>query len=265
MKRNFLFLFFGFGLLILPLPKNASAQGEAEKAQVRVKNVTFPVRGRWIAGEEQGDFDATNAFEVPAGEVRLMIVPNHPAALNSGFAGHFSQPYRLVGVRARSSMRLSNDSFRLNAGDKLTIHLVQPVPPWNAVMLRVRKEWVLVTIERPDPQHDLDKFKSGKWDRKEEFPNAMLFWARDGDKAMAKELAKAFVANRENLSATGCVRGLRHTSIMVLSGTNGPLAKISEEELTTELTEAFELLRRQTLPSGQSIERLITVAKGFLD
>lgn len=226
-----------------------------EQVSVSLTSSTFPIRGKWVVGEKSGSFDAQAPFKVPAGDVTFMVGQDHSAVFNLGFAGHFTQPFELfVEGRGRTPAFLTKCKIGLKPDEKVIMRLGQPLPPWNAVMIRIKRTWVLVTLERPSPEHDLNKLKAGEWDRKEELPNTMLFWARDGNSEMATELAQAYVKDRNNFQ-----RGLRHTSIMV----KGPL-DITENDLAKELTEAFALLRTQATPNGQTVEQLITEAKGLL-
>lgn len=134
-------------------------------------------------------------------------------------------------------------------------------------MIPIDGEWVIVTIERPWADFDLDLFRAGKWQAQEAFPNTALFWAKYGSKGLARELAANFISNRAENRDAGRFRGRMHTSLIVPWGAHGvssTFKHINEETLSARLTEAFDLLKKQRPPAGPSIQEEIDEAAKML-
>jgi len=162
---------------------------------------------------------------------------------------------------------LGKQTLMLEDGDELIVNFDHPSPPWNAVCIPVRNQWVLVTLERPWAMLDVDKWIRKEWQGQEELPNTALFWAREGIDGLAKELAASFVERRNDPALRGRVRGKMHTSLTVGAAENAvfkPFQEITVDELARELKTAFTLLREQRPPYGPSIAEEIARAKAIL-
>jgi len=195
---------------------------------------------------------------IPAGKVRVSCEPM--------FGGAWFQPFGVVDRRGYLGTSLGPVLLTVNAGEPLHVRMDQPFPPWNATMLRVKGEWVIVTLERPWAELQVKEFRAGTFGGTEELPNTALFWARDKSGGMAEELARFFVANRDK-NRDGKFRGLRHTSLIVpatASGVTAGIKTLTADELVGPLTEAFEYLRRQRPPAGPTIEQEIARAAELL-
>jgi len=243
-------------------PAAVDAEPAAGSLKANVLNDFFPCRVSWKTDKGHGEIDVPigdSKLTLPTGEVRVSFEPAH------GFA--WFQPFGIVHNNRYLGTTLGPVLLDLGPEDKVQFRLDQPFAPWNSAMVRIKGLWAIVTLERPSAAMSVDDFKNGKWGGSEKLPNSMLFWASDGSEAMARELASFFIDHRGDKGRLGKFRGAQHTSIIVPAGpdkVSAPFDVIGRDELTSALTEAFEILRKQRPPAGRTFEEELVVAKQIL-
>lgn len=238
------------------------------KVTVVARNVQFPCRIRWTVGNSE------ELRYLPAGETALEFPAGIPATV-------FCEPVHAAGWLQVVTVAVVRDGklampagsvlgkipLTLMDGDTVVLHFDQPIPPWNAMIVPVRGEWILVTLERPWAEYETDKWLRKEWKGPEELPNTALFWAREGTAMLSKELAAFFIAHRNDTGHWGRFRGVMHTGITVRAGKNavsGTMQEIEQKELELALAGAFELLRKQQPPLGRTIDDEIKKANEIL-
>jgi hypothetical protein len=233
------------------------------QANVTVRNVLFPCELKWKVGEQEGTENIDSAgkrFVIPNGKVRITIEPSRPRA--------YLQTFFLVHNQRDLGSALGTVILDLQAGDQLGIHLDQVSPPWNAVMVPIKGEWVMVTIVKPWANRDVDAFLQGRYGNPEDkLPNTMLFWRQLGSEGMARKLAEHFVEERKQPSSSGDYRNKLHAAMMVRLTDGKPagaLRKATVEDLIPPLTEAFELLKKQRPPRGRTVQEEFDLAAEVL-
>jgi hypothetical protein len=233
------------------------------QATVTVRNVLFPCELKWKVGEQEGTENIDSAgkqFVIPNGKVRITIEPSRPRA--------YLQTFFLVHNQRELGSALGTVILDLQAGDQLGIHLDQVSPPWNAVMVPIKGEWVMVTIVKPWANRDVDAFLQGRYGNPEDkLPNTMLFWRQLGSEGMARKLAEHFVEARKQPSASGDYRNKLHAAMMVPLTDGKPagaLRTATVEDLIPPLTEAFELLKKQRPPQGRAVQEEFDLAAEVL-
>jgi hypothetical protein len=229
---------------------------------VSMRNVTFPCRIRWQVGDVEKVVEVSTGdsnIVLPAGSVTVFCEPI--------FTPYWYQPVGLYLVRDGQQQRLGSTLAKmvisLRDGDRVLLYFAQPSPPWNAVMLRVQDQWILVTLERPWANYQIEKLTDRN---QKKLPNTALCWAREGTEALARELAENFVQHRGD-KHWGKFRGDMDTSVIVPSTETQvaqPFREMSREEMARHLIRAFELLKGQRDPDGLSIAEQIEKAAEFL-
>lgn len=244
-------------------------RNQSGSVSVTARNVRFPCFLQWTVNQQ------TKTIELPTGETTVELPFDGPVTL-------FCRPYKTSSWMQSVQVWVSDTSnepyslgrllgrapLTLNDKDKLTVFFEDPIPPWNAVCVPLRGESILVTLERPQADYDVDKWLAKNWQGTEEFPNTALCWSRYGSAGLADELAAYFVSHRNGTEHWFSFRGARHTSLVVQ--TNGPedvsiiMQEITQEDLAVELTKAFELLRLKMSPNGKTVEDEINRAAEIL-
>lgn len=252
------------GLLVRYISPDELAIEREGIVSVTARNVQLPCVLLWtVDGEAQ-------TVTLPTGETKLTLPIGNPVTL-------FCRPFQTAGWfqavqlwmkrgsddMVRLGCALGQTPLKLQDNDELIVFFEDPIPPWNALYVPVQDESILVTLERPWAEYDIDKWLDVKWDGQEEFPNTALFWARDGSVGLARELAEYFLQHRDEPDKWVRFRGNAHTSMTVFgNGTtvSSQMQEITHEELESVLFEAFERLRRRMAPDGRLIEEEITDA-----
>lgn len=243
-----------------------------ETVRVEVLNDYFPARLKWKANdqaEQTTDLPRSDStLQLPVGKVRLVCDSSISLAWYQSF-GLVHHKNGKVTNRDYLGTSLGPVVLELKAGDVLRLRMEQPFTPWNATMIRVGTtgEWAIVTLERAWANYDVEPFQKGKWGGSEAFPNTALFWAKEGSKGLATELAQQFVSERDKKGFGGRMRGKMHTSIIVPVRDGkavAPFATLTADELVPHLTQAFENLRQQRPPLGPTIQQEIDAATKLL-
>ena len=250
---------------VFPIDLSPSARETTGTVDVLVQNVTFACKITWQVGETK------EIVTVASGTTKLKMPAGRPVTIfcEPCFTKNWLQPVGVGLEREGEEEQFFGSTIGkmvqpLWDGDRVTLHFEQPTPPWNGVMMRVRGEWVLVTLERPWADYELDKFTDATQSK---LPNTALSWAREGTEGLARELAKTFVDHRDHGSHWGKLRGNWDTSLTVPASETEviePFREITEDELVGHLVPAFELLKKQQPPLGPSIAEELEAAREFL-
>lgn len=244
-------------IAFLPADKSAAVDTSGT-VHVTVENVTFPCILKWKVGDETRTIAVPAEglrAELPSGEARITCDPEHT---HSWF-----QPFGIVHEGTYLGSTVGASLLKVKSGDSVRIHLDQPYPPWNATMVRVRGEWIIVTLDRPSAQLDVQKFREGRWEGEEALPNTPLFYADVGSEGLARELARYFIEHRSENIKHGKFRGMMHTTLLVPSEKIEVVAGLRTatlDDLIPPLTQAFEALRKQRPPTGLTIQQEIDAA-----
>jgi len=231
-------------------------------ARLQVRNTTFPCKISWKTADNEKTFVAASigdmpTWEVPADDrVEIVCTPLHTSG--------WYQLYGIVHANRYYGSTLGKFVISVEDGDNVILQLQQPIPPWNAVMIRIDSHWVLVTLEAPWAQFKVENLTDPA---QEDLPNTALCWAKVGSDGLARELAAYFVAER-NKTHWGRFWGKMQTSMIVPASEDEvapSFQRITEEELATHLFDAFELLRKQRPPAGPSIQDEINAAERILN
>lgn len=240
------------------------------KVVVHLKHVMFPVYIDWTVNGETG------TTQIPSGDSSLSLPISSDVVLFCR-PRHAKGWFQVVQI-FRSRMgeppvhlgnALNKAPLTLQAGDELTLYFAQPSPPWNAVIVPFKGEWIMLTIERPSSLMDSQVWLEGKWDFDEEFPNTAMFWAMKGPQEMARNLAEFFVANRNQPGWWGRFRGRQHTGLVV-PGSADAVSRIMQNATAKELQEAlevgFSLLERNISPAtGRSLLQEVENARHLIE
>lgn len=249
------------------LPPDFVAAEGSGMVTVLARNVRLGCLLNWTVGDEQ-----PREIQIAPGETKLQLPAGMPATIlvKPSVIAQWFQAVGIVLIRDGKESYLGTSlgkiTLPLKDGDTVVLHFEQPIPPWNAICVPIRGEWVIVTLERPWSSLDTDKWLRGEWKGSNELPNTALFWAREGTAGMARELAAYFVEHR-NTGDSGRYRGGMQTSIMVQAkkgALSETMQKIDQNELQRALESAFELLRGQQPPLGLTIEEEIHQAGEIL-
>lgn len=250
-------------------PSTLAREESRGTATLKVRNVVLPVIIRWTSGDEnhsQVVYSGEKSISLPAG--RPVTIFCEPL-----IARNWYQIAALsVGKTGEEKLRgntLSKFTVPIAPGDELALTCSIPTAPWNGIVVPCRGAWMLVTLERPRADFQLEEWKDPAKRGPEEFSNTMLFWAKYGDAELGRELAAHFVAQRGKPRDAGHYRGRMHTAITIGSSDTGviqePWASIQEEELRLCLTNAFQMMRRHRSPTGRSIEDELQQAAKILE
>lgn len=238
--------------------------------KVLVRNVQFPCVLRWIVGEKEERIylpAGNTSLELPAGNpVTAFCEPVHTAGWLQAV---FVAVIRNERLAMKPGSALGKISIVLKDNDTVVLHCEQPIPPWNAVCVPVKGEWIMVTLERPRANLDTDKWINKKWEGKERFPNTAIFWAHEGSEALARNLAQFFIAHRTDKGRWGRFREpeTKHLGLVVRASQDAvsdSMQMIRQEELEEAIVVAFSLLRRQMSPFGVTIQEELEEAKEIL-
>lgn len=248
-----------------------AANSPPHDVKITVKNVRFPIVLRWKSGDEE------SIKHLPSGDSELTL-PTH------GMTTIFCEPlhgrhwYQIAGIGlptdepdgfAYQGSTLGKITASLASHDRVLVHLGEPAPAWNATLVPVQGDWMLVTLDRPWGDFEVDRWINNRPPDSEELPNTATFWARDGSEGLAAELADYFVANRDKPTGRwGRFRGRKHTNVVVpakMDEVLEPFRSISRDELAKQLVTAFELIRKKRPPVGRSIEEEITEGRKSLE
>lgn len=226
--------------------------------KVIARNVKFPCFLEWTAdGKSRSEVLTTGetTLNLPLGSpVTVFCRPFHTAGWLQTvqiFVKHDSEEVvRLGSVLGKTPLTLNNN-------DEVVIFFQEPVLPWNAVCVPVGNESILVTLERPRAEYDTDKWLAGTWEGHEEFPNTPMFWAQYGSQGLSEELAASFIAQRNEFKDQFDFRGSMHTSVFVQGAGLKPsltMQQVTQKELEAVLFRAFEQLRHNLSPNGNTIQ-----------
>lgn len=238
---------------------DAVAEPRTGKVRVVVRNVQFACRLRWIVNDKE------DVHSLPMGETELELPIGSPttAFVESLHTANWLQAVYVAVIRDKerispSGTALGKLPLTLMDKDIVVLHVEQPLPPWNAVCVPVRGEWMMITLERPWADFRVEPWKQKTLKEPEELPNSALFWKRDGTAATAKHLAAYFLAHRADKGAWGRFRTpeTRHFGIVVRAGqdqVSEAMQTIEQPELERAIVTALELLKKQQPPLGPSI------------
>lgn len=250
-------------------PATLANEERGGEATLHVRNVVLPVVVRWTVGEAshaETIYSGEKSISLPAGRsVSILCEPliahnwYQIAAVATGKKGQ---------EKFRGST-LSKITLPIESGDEVSLTCAQPSAPWNAIIVPCRGAWMLVTLERPRADFQIEEWKKEPRPGPEEFANTMLFWAKYGEGELARELAAYFLSLRDKPRKAGHYRGRMHTAITLGSDDDGviqePWSSISEEELRQCLLNAFQMLRKQRSPEGRTVEGEIAKAAQILE
>jgi hypothetical protein len=230
---------------------------------VTFRGATFPCRFFWESNEKKG------TANIRVGDDRTSISTGTVRLSCESFHGNFwYQPYSVVHNQKYLGVSLGTTMLTVKPGDSLHIQMEQPFAPWNATFVRIKGEWALVTLERPWANYEWEKYRAGQFGGNEKYPNTPMIWAEAGSTGLAKDLAAYFVNNRAKGGLFGRFRNRMHVSLIVpfVDGkVSSTFQKITQDELDEALLKAFELLRKQRPPIGQSVEEEIMQGAEFLE
>ena len=241
-------------------PLDPEASIPTGTVKVTVDNQYLPVVLSWKLGDENLFDEAVavgdhKVLDLPAGDAIVLTVrPIHTQ--------NWIQPYRISITRGQNTKHfgynVGNTIVTLNDGDELNIQTAVPSPPWNATLVLIRDHWVLLTLERPDPQYKVDSFIAGVEDpRKHPFPNTMVVWHQVGTEALADELADFIQANRlSKKQEWGKWRGRFNTSL-ALPFDSQRLTEVLDGVTTQELAIAIKYGLRRLMKNRNNSQRTV--------
>jgi hypothetical protein len=228
---------------------------------VTARNVKYVCTLQWTVNGK------TQSIQLPTGESTMKLPMGRPVTLycRPDKTAGWIQTVQVWLQRGEGQIEslgsaLGNVPLFLQDGDEVIVFFEEPVTLWNAVTVPIGDETIMVTLERPQGMRDVDKWLAGEWDAREEFPNVVMFYARDGSAGLASELAAYFIANRNDPTMPYAFRGRMHTSLVTFSDgktTSLLMKQVTQVELERVLFEAFEQLREKKSPLGVSIQEEI--------
>jgi hypothetical protein len=229
------------------------------KVKVDVQNITWPVSLVWDTGVEKHSKEVMrngSTFELPSGDVTINVRPHKTHAFWQGFQVVLNGDYKGTSF---GGLRM-----KLSRGDTLRIILEQPLPPWNATMVRINGQWVLITNESPlQDRSILDYFKNPAADAK---VNCLeWYWSELGTKKTAQEMAK-WIASTVNAPEYEFYAWNRDYQFSVVTPMDGDrpieeVRKASQEELQSEIESALKSMENRIQPNGRSAGSLLTRAQ----
>ena len=222
------------------LSSTATAQ-KPEPAKVKIISQpgALPVKVEWKRLAADGSVVQSGTIvgsggEIPVGEhvVQLIVRPMH-----SGFL-YILAEWQLDGKGFKGSngslaMRLK----RVRPGITVTCWPIQPSPSWRGVMVRINRNWALVSM----PMVDAETLK---------------YWKEVGDRKIAESLAKAFESGKTKKNHWGKFQTESGWTLLVPSSdgsTTESLKGIKTDELIPKLVEALEIIKTQRDLTGESV------------
>jgi hypothetical protein len=238
--------------------------------QVTVQNDFLPAKLSWQVGIAKEE-----VTYIPVGTDQELVLPaGHAVSIicNPRHTSHWIQPYGIVIQRKGQEFArylgsaVGKTALTLEDGDRIRIIMDPPSPPWNATMFRVDGHLVLLTLHRPNPEHNVPEYRSGQLNK---FPNAMMAWSKVGSAGLARELAQQFERQRAdaNPGHSGRFDGNFGIGLVVQAGEVGigpDLKELDIKELEKALVAAFEVIRKKHNSVGEPVEAFITKAGQIL-